>query len=111
MIFDVTDPIGAIQTVFSILILVELIQFLDKDDMGAHIQERIAFYSGIIGKVGDGLGKMGAGMQKILGLFSKKEKDQEEEKREKLKQAHLLTLVVIGFALMLGALAIALLAI
>ena len=83
MIFDVTDPIGAIQTVFSILVLVELIQFLDKDDMGAHIQERIAFYSGIFGKVGDGLGKMGAGMQKILGLFSKKEKDQEEGKKEK----------------------------
>ena len=83
MIFDVTDPIGAIQTVFSIIILVEIIQFFDKDDMGAHIQERVAFYSGIIGKVGDGLGKIGAGMLKIIGLFSKKEKDQEAEVREK----------------------------
>ncbi len=80
MIFDISDPLGAIQTVFSIIILVEIIQFMDKDDWSAHIQERVAFYSGIFGKVGDGLGKIGAGMQKVLGLFSKKEKDQENEK-------------------------------
>lgn len=66
MIFDVTDPIGAIQTVFSILILVELIQFLDKDDMGAHIQERVAFYSGIFGRIWGFVKLAGSGFQIIF---------------------------------------------
>lgn len=79
MIFDYTDPIGAIQTVFSIIILVEVIQFMDKDDWSAHIKERVAFYNGIFSKVGDGVGKIGAGMQKIIGLFSRKEKDSQTD--------------------------------
>ena len=80
MIFDYTDPVGAIQTVVSIIILVEIIQFMDKDDWSAHIQERVAFYSGIFGKVGGFLKSAFEGFQIIFSqIFSRKEKDQEED--------------------------------
>ncbi len=86
MIFDLSDPIGTVLLIGSILFLYEVVKILDSDDTGEHIQDRIEFYRGIIGKVGDGLGKIGAGMQKVLGLFSKKEKDQEDEKPGKVYQ-------------------------
>jgi len=87
MIFDFSDPVGTIQMIFSIWILVELIQFLDKEDMGAHIQERVAFYNrivgkfwGVLGKVGGFLKLAGSGFQIIANrLFPRKEKDQEPE--------------------------------
>ncbi len=76
MIFDYTDPIGAIQTIVSIIILVEIIQFMDKDDWSAHIQERAAFYSGIFGKVGGFLKSAFEGFQIIFSrIFSRKEKE------------------------------------
>ena len=66
MIFDLSDPIGTVQLIGSILVLYELVKILDSDDTGEHIQDRIEFYRGIIGKVGDGLGKIGSGFQIIF---------------------------------------------
>ena len=83
MIFDYTDPIGAIQTIFSIIILVEIIQFMDKDDWSAHIQERVAFYNGIFGKVWGFLEAAGSGLKRVFSvIFPRKEKDPQPEKKK-----------------------------
>lgn len=80
MILDFADPVGTIQMVLGIIILVELIQLLDKEDLTKHIEGRVKFYSGIFGKVWGFLKVAGSGF-KIIGnqLFPRKEKDQEPE--------------------------------
>jgi hypothetical protein len=76
MILDLTDPVGTIQMIVSIVILVELIMFLDKEDMSAHIQERVAFYSGIFGKIWGFVKLAGEGFIIIANrLFPRKEKE------------------------------------
>lgn len=59
----------------------------------------------VVGNFWIGLG-VGVGIGLLIGPIYK-----EEEKREKIKQIYLLTLVVVGLALMLGAVALTLLAI
>lgn len=87
MLIDFTDPVGTIQMIIGIVILVELIQLLDKDNLTEHIQGRVTFYNGILGsvwgilvKVGGFLKVAGSGFQIIFSrIFPKKEKDQEPE--------------------------------